>query len=136
MAKETDKNIEPIDASFEDIVGSIVPNVAPPVALTQVSSSDLEIVQYELPLDEDRIDFRFDGGSQSIWATQQQIADLFETNKTNITQQLGNIFNSGELNEATNVRISDIGTTTKPTKLYSLDAVISVGYRRKLKGGD
>lgn len=75
------------------------------------------------------VDLRLEADSQTIWATQAQIAELFQTTRPNITQHLGNIFSSEELDEGSNVRISNFAGSTKPVKLYSLDAVISVGYR-------
>ena len=75
------------------------------------------------------IAFRLDPGTETIWATQAQIAQLFEVERSSVTKHLGNIFEDGELNAESNVRISDIGKSTKPTKIYSLDAIISVGYR-------
>lgn len=126
---EDKKTIEPIRGSFEDVVDALLPKPnksAPP----EVGSGDnFEIVQYSVQGEADPVDFRLDPQSESIWATQAQIANLFDTSRTNVTQHLGNIFSSGELAEESNVRISDIGHSTKPTKMYSLDAIISVGYR-------
>jgi hypothetical protein len=129
MAKKPENTIEPIDASFDDVVGAILPKVdkSPPPQV--LSGDNFEVVQYAIQGEADPVDFRLDTETESIWATQAQIANLFETSRTNITQHLGNIFSSGELDEKSNVRISDIGTSTKPTKIYSLDAIISVGYR-------
>lgn len=68
----------------------------------------------------------------TLWLSQQQIAELFGTQRQAITKHLKNIFTSGELNE--NAVCSILEHTAQDgkkykTKFYSLDAVISVGYR-------
>lgn len=128
MAKKPDI-IEPIRGTFDEVVAAIAPKVTNPPPPMALSGDNFEVVQYSVQSETDPVGFRLDTETESIWATQAQIANLFETSRTNVTQHLGNIFSSGELEEATNVRNSDIGKSTKPTKIYSLDAVISVGYR-------
>lgn len=68
----------------------------------------------------------------TLWLSQQQMADLFGTQRQAITKHLKNIFMSGELNEASVCSIlehtASDGKRYK-TKFYSLDAVISAGYR-------
>lgn len=66
---------------------------------------------------------------ESIWLTQAQLAFLFETERSVVTKHLQNIFHSGELIEKSNVQKMHIASSDKPIKLYSLDAIISVGYR-------
>lgn len=88
-----------------------------------------ELVEYTDPGRVDPINFRLDPETQSIWATQAQIASLFETNQSNVSYHLKNVFADGELIEAINIKNLDIDRSKKPVRLYSLDAVISVGYR-------
>ena len=68
----------------------------------------------------------------TLWLTQQQMADLFGTQRQAITKHLKNIFSSGELEENSVCSIleqtASDGKQYK-TKFYALDAVISVGYR-------
>jgi len=70
--------------------------------------------------------------NETLWLSQNQIADLFGTQRQAITKHLKNIFNSGELAEDSVCSIlehtADDGKKYK-TKFYNLDAVISVGYR-------
>lgn len=71
-------------------------------------------------------------GDETIWATQNSIAEIFETAKQNISYHLSNIFKDGELIE--NRVVKEILTTASDgknynTKFYNLDAIISVGYR-------
>ena len=69
---------------------------------------------------------------ETIWLTQQRMADLFGVQRPAITKHLKNIYESGELDEeGTSSILEHVGETgqTYPTKYYNLDAVISVGYR-------
>ena len=71
----------------------------------------------------------------TLWLTQQQIADLFERERSVITRHLRNIFASGELDKKSNVQKMHIANSDKPVTLYSLDIVLSVGYRVNSKRG-
>lgn len=66
---------------------------------------------------------------ETIWLTQQQIADLFGRDRSVITRHLQNIFDTGELDEASNVQKMHFAHSAKPVTLYNLDVIISVGYR-------
>lgn len=69
---------------------------------------------------------------ETLWLSQQQMADLFGTKRQAITKHLKNIFNSQELNEDSVCSILEHTATDGKkykTKFYNLDAVISVGYR-------
>ena len=69
---------------------------------------------------------------ENIWATQKAISTLFNCDRSVVTKHLGNIFESGELNEervcAKFAHTAEDGKTYN-TKFYSLDAIIAVGYR-------
>lgn len=87
-------------------------------------------ILYTAPSGEIRIDVLLQ--NESIWLTQKTIAELFGVQRPAITKHLGNIFDSGELEE--NLVSSILEHTADdgkiyPTKFYSLDAIISVGYR-------
>lgn len=126
---KTPKEIEPIDASFDDVVSAIAPKATPVHSVENESIQGFELAEYEDPGRIDPIEFRLDPGTETIWATQAQIAELFETERSNVAKHLGSIIEDGELQEEGNVRKWNIAGSTKPVKLYSLDAVISVGYR-------
>ena len=69
---------------------------------------------------------------ESVWLTQNMIAQLFDTTKQNISLHIKNIFEGGELEKVSVVK--DFLTTANDgknykTKYYNLDAIISVGYR-------
>jgi hypothetical protein len=79
-----------------------------------------------------KIDVRFEG--ETVWLTQQHMAELFQTSKQNIGQHLKSIFSEGELVQDSVVK--DSFTTAADgknylTRFYNLDAIISVGYRVK-----
>lgn len=71
----------------------------------------------------------------TVWLTQAQMVELFERERTVITKHIGNIFKEAELDEKSNVQKMHIANSDKPVTLYSLDVIISVGYRVKSKRG-
>ena len=70
-----------------------------------------------------------DDKTETIWVTQKSMADIFDVDVSGITKHLKNIFESGELQEESNVQKMHIANSTKPVKFYNLDVIISVGYR-------
>ncbi|MEN6490239.1 MAG: RhuM family protein [Smithella sp.] len=71
----------------------------------------------------------------TVWLTQKQMSELFDTDRTVISKHLRNIFSSGELEEKSNVQKMHIVNSDKPVTFYTLDAIISVGYRVNSKRG-
>lgn len=71
----------------------------------------------------------------TVWLTQKQMSELFDTDRTVISKHLRNIFGSGELEEKSNVQKMHIANSDKPVTFYTLDAIISVGYRVNSKRG-
>ena len=72
---------------------------------------------------------------ETVWLTQDQIAKLFGKDRTVITRHINNIFKDGELEEKSNVQKMHIANSDKPVSLYSLDVIISIGYRVKSQNG-
>lgn len=74
----------------------------------------------------------------TVWLTQNQMAELFKTTKQNISLHANNCFKEGELDKKSVVKESLTtaadGKNYK-TKLYNLDVIISIGYRVKSKRG-
>lgn len=89
-----------------------------------------EIVLYQ-PNETMKLEVRLE--NETVWLTQQQIADLFGTKRPAITKHLSNIFKSGELDEESTCSILEHmaadGSRTYSTKYYNLDVILSVGYR-------
>ena len=79
-----------------------------------------------------KIDVRFEG--ETVWLTQQQMAELFQSSVPNISMHLKNVFSEGEL-RADSVVKESLTTAADgkryTTKFYNLDVIISVGYRVK-----
>lgn len=69
--------------------------------------------------------------NETVWLTQAQIAELFERDRTVITKHINNVFKEKELEEKSNVQFLHIANSDKPVKYFSLDVIISVGYRVK-----
>ena len=72
---------------------------------------------------------------ETVWLTQQQMAELFQKDRTVITRHINNIFSEGELEEKSNVHFLHFPFSDKPIKVYNLDVIISVGYRVKSQRG-
>jgi hypothetical protein len=73
---------------------------------------------------------------ESVWLTQDQMAQLFQKAKSTINEHIQNIFEEGELLEELVMRKFGISEfSTKPTNFYNLDVIISVGYRVKSQVG-
>lgn len=73
--------------------------------------------------------------NETVWLTQQQITELFQRERTVITRHINNVFKEKELDEKSNVHFLHIANSDKPVKIYSLDVIISVGYRVKSQRG-
>ena len=92
-----------------------------------------EIVIYKDAKEGARVEVRLE--NETIWLTLNQIADLFDTDKSGISRHIKNIYKSGELNP--NATVAKIATVQKEGKreiersieYYNLDLILSVGYR-------
>lgn len=96
-----------------------------PVPLVEDIESGDRFLVYEA-CDGLRLDLRYEG--ETLWMTQAQIARLFGRDRTVVTKHILNIIDEGELDEATCVQKMHT-SRGRPATLYSLDMVISVGYR-------
>jgi hypothetical protein len=91
-----------------------------------------EIILYQRG-DAPTIDVRLDG--DTVWLSQQQLADLFQTSRTNVVEHITNIYAEGELSqEATcrefrQVRTEGTREVARTLPFYNLDLIISLGYR-------
>lgn len=92
-----------------------------------------EVVVYEAPDGRVRVDVRLE--RETVWLTQQQMAELFGRERSVVTKHVRNVFKEGELSEGSNVHLLHIAGSDKPVGFYSLDVVISVGYRVKSPRG-
>jgi hypothetical protein len=70
----------------------------------------------------------------TVWLTQTQMARLFGRERSVVTKHVNNVFAEGELDRNSNVQNMHIASSDKPVAFYSLDTIISVGYRVKSLG--
>lgn len=73
--------------------------------------------------------------ADTVWLSQAQMAELFGRERSVITRHVGNVFREGELTEKSNVHFLHIASADRPVGFYSLDVIISVGYRVKSSRG-
>ena len=93
---------------------------------------DNPIIIYEKENGETGIEVRVEG--ETVWLNQQQLADLFNTSRPNITMHIKNIFDEGELSEVSVCKDflhTALDGKKYHTKYYNLDLIISLGYRVK-----
>lgn len=94
-----------------------------------------EIVIYQADDGDTKIDVRF--VDETVWLTQQQMADLFQSSRTNIVEHIKHIYNEGELDEKSTcrnfrqVRVEGNRQVSREIPYYNLDMIISLGYRVK-----
>jgi hypothetical protein len=91
-----------------------------------------EIVMYQ-PDETIRLEVRVE--DETVWLTQQQISDLFLRDRSVINRHINNVFKEGECDKESNVHFLHIPNSDKPVMYYSLDVIISVGYRVKSLNG-
>ena len=95
--------------------------------MTEPTTSDVLI--YEADDGTTVTEVRLTNGT--VWLRQEQMSELFGRERSVITKHLRNLFLEGELEEMGNVQNLHIAGSGKPVKFYSLDVIISVGYRVK-----
>ena len=92
-----------------------------------------EVVVYQAPDGEVRVDVRLE--RETVWLTQAQMVELFGRDQSVISRHVRNVFADAELPAEGNMQKMHIASADKPTALYSLDVIISVGYRVKSTRG-
>jgi len=98
-----------------------------------------EIIIYQTEDGQTQIDVRME--NETVWLTQAQMAELFNTDRTSIVRHINNIYKTGELErEATCAKIAQVQiegsrSVTRTIPYFNLDMIISVGYRVNSKRG-
>ena len=93
-----------------------------------------EIIIYKTEDGLTQVDVTFE--DDTVWLTQEQMAELFQKAKSTINEHIANIYKDGELEQQSTMRkIGNSEFSTKPTNYYNLDMVISVGYRVRSQRG-
>ena len=94
-----------------------------------------EIILYQTDDGLTKIDVRFE--DETVWLTQQQMAELFQSSRSNIVEHIQHIYEEGELDESATcrkfrqVRTEGSRQVTRELPYYNLDMIISLGYRVK-----
>lgn len=79
-----------------------------------------ENIQLEVPVSQD---------GESVWLSANQMAVLFDKDETNIRKHINNIFKSSEVDKNNNTQKMRVVGVKQPVAFYSLDVILSVGYR-------
>ena len=91
-----------------------------------------QILLYQAPDGRTRLEVRLE--NETVWLTQGQMAELFQTSTPNVSMHIRNLFSDGELQQDSVVKeflITAADGKNYQTKFYNLDVIISVGYRVK-----
>lgn len=100
---------------------------------------DSDLILYQTEDGRTRIQCRFE--NETVWLTQQQMAELFQTTQQNVSLHVRNIYEEGELSEeathkeSLSVRQEGARSVQRRVEFYNLDVIISVGYRVKSQRG-
>ena len=95
---------------------------------------DNQIIIYQTEDGQTRVDVRME--NETVWLTQAQMASLFDKDQSVIARHIANVFKEGELDKESNMQIlHNTLSKYKPTAIYNLDVIISVGYRVKSQRG-
>ena len=73
--------------------------------------------------------------NETVWLNQSQMIELFGRDQSVISRHIRNVFKEGEVDEKSNMHFLHIANSDKPVAYYSLDVIISVGYRVKSQRG-
>ena len=92
-----------------------------------------KIVIYHTEDGQTQIDVRLE--NETVWLTQAQMAELFEKDQSVVARHLNNAIKDGELEDSNMHFLHNTQYKYRPTKVYDLDAIITVGYRVKSKRG-
>ena len=98
-----------------------------------MSNNDTEIVIYQTEDGHAKVDVRFE--DETVWLSQQQMTDLFNTSRTNIVEHIRNIYDEHELDKTSTcqdfrqVRTEGSREVARSIPFYNLDMIISLGYR-------
>ena len=94
---------------------------------------DSKIIIYQTEDGKTQIDVHLE--NDTVWLSTSQMTSLFDREESNIRRHVINVFKEGELVQENNVHFLHVNGVKKPVPFYSLDVVISVGYRVKSKRG-
>lgn len=138
----SDKDYGPASVLLKEIKEEKIKQLLQNMQMLKKMKEQNQIEIYQAKDGTTQITVQFD--QETVWLTQAQMGQLFEKNKRTISEHIRNIFKEGELEEKVVVRKSRTTTQhgamagktqTSKVSLYSLDVIISVGYRVKSQRG-
>ena len=86
-----------------------------------------KIIIYQSEDGKTQLDVKLEG--DTVWLNTKQMAELFDKEESNIRRHVNNVFNEAELPRENNVHFLHVNGVKKPVPFYTLDVIISVGYR-------
>ena len=92
---------------------------------TQITNSNGEVIIYQNP--NGSIEVKLTNGQ--IWLTQAQIVHIFEIDQSVVSRHISNTFKDQEVDQKRNMQKLHNAISDKPVILYSLDIILSIGYR-------
>ena len=92
-----------------------------------------KIIIYQTEDGQTQIDVRLE--NDTVWLTQAQMAELFQKDQSVVARHINNAYRDGELEDSNMHFLHNTQYKYRPTKVYDLDVIISVGYRVKSKRG-
>lgn len=97
------------------------------------SSNGQRIVLFESK--DGQVELSVNVEEETVWLTQAQMAELFDRSIAVISRHINNVFAENELVKEGNLHFMQIASSARPVAIYSLDVIISVGYRVKSQRG-
>ncbi|MBO4614099.1 MAG: virulence protein RhuM/Fic/DOC family protein [Bacteroidales bacterium] len=94
---------------------------------------DDKIIIYQTEDGQTQLDVRLE--NETVWLSANQMSELFDRDESNIRRHIINLFREGELERENNVHFLHVNGVKKPVPFYTLDVIISVGYRVKSQRG-
>ena len=91
------------------------------------------IVIYTSEDGQTQVDVRME--NETVWLSANRMAELFDRDEKTIRKHINNVFREGELERESNTHFLRVAYSDKPVAFYSLDVIISVGYRVKSQRG-
>jgi hypothetical protein len=92
-----------------------------------------DVVLFQAEDGKTRLEVQLD--RETVWLNQAQMVTLFERDVSVVSRHIRNVFAEGELTEKSNLQKMQIANSDRPVVFYSLDVIISVGYRVKSQRG-
>lgn len=141
------KDIEPIEADFDDVAMAMT-KVTPAVDVAKFLakakrareranewSDQIEMDLVRFDGENAKVDLNFDWSHETVWATQRQIADLFDKDRDTVGHHIAKIYEEGELDRGATtakfpvVRLEGGRSVSRDVEHFNLDVILSVGYR-------